>query len=52
MLNGIMKMLEEGKVERCETNLNLESNEAVQSQWKRFKSRQHKRRRAYIKPIS
>ena len=52
MLNGIMKMLEEGKVVRCETNLNLESNEAVQSQWKRFKSRQHKRRRAYIKPIS
>ncbi len=36
-------------VEYCETNLNLESNQNIQAQWKHFKSIQHKRRRSYIK---
>ena len=51
MINGILDMLEEGEVEYCETNLNLESNLAVQAQWKHFDARQHKRRRSYIKRI-
>ena len=51
MLNGILDMLEEGSVEYCETNLNLETNTAVQAQWKHFDARQHKRRRSYIKRI-
>ena len=51
IVNGLLDMLEKGGVERCETNLNLETNQAVQAQWKYFAARQHKRRRAYIKRI-
>lgn len=51
LLDGIVGMLESGEVNSCETNLNLETNVAVQSQWKYFNSRQHKRRRAYKKTI-
>ncbi len=51
ILNDLLDVLERGEVEKCETNLNLETNTAVQSQWKYFSARQHKRRRAYIKEI-
>lgn len=51
LLQGILDMLQDGGVEKCETNLNLETNTAVQAQWKYFTSRQHKRRRSYIKSI-
>ena len=51
LLNGIMEMLCSGKVEKCETNLNLETNTAVISQWKYFSARQHKRRRSFVKNI-
>lgn len=51
LLQGILDMLEEGSVKKCETNLNLETNTAVQAQWKYFTARQHKRRRSYIKTI-
>lgn len=51
LINGILDMLESGKIDSCETNLNLETNTAVQAQWKYFNARQHKRRRAYIKMI-
>lgn len=51
LLEGILDTLEEGQVLKCETNLNLETNTAVQAQWKYFSSRQHKRRRSYIKAI-
>jgi len=51
LLQGILDMLNEGGVEKCETNLNLETNTAVQAQWKYFTARQHKRRRSYIKSI-
>ena len=51
LLNGIVDMLSSGVVEKCETNLNLETNTAVMSQWKYCTSRQHKRRRSYIKNI-
>lgn len=49
--SGLMKMLQNDGVEYAETNLNLEDNLAIQSQWKRFKSVQHKRRRSYIKML-
>ncbi len=52
MINGILGLLEEGSVQKCETNLNLETNTAVMSQWKYFNARQHKRRRSYIKTIN
>ncbi|MBQ9162876.1 MAG: hypothetical protein IJX74_06335 [Clostridia bacterium] len=51
IVNGLLDILAEGKVKRCETNLNLETNTAVQAQWKHFSARQHKRRRSYIKKI-
>ena len=51
LVNGILDILESGRVESCETNLNLETNTAVQAQWKYFDARQHKRRRAYKKSL-
>lgn len=39
------------KLKFYETNLNLEYNTAVMSQWKWFNSRQHKKRRCFIKKI-
>ena len=51
ILKGLLYMLASGRAKRCETNLNLETNTAVISQWKYFNSRQHKRRRAYCKKI-
>lgn len=38
--------LKEG-IKYCETNLNLETNQAIISQWKQFNTRQHKRRRCF-----
>ena len=51
IINGLIQMLSLGQVEKCETNLCLETNTAVQAQWKYFAARQHKRRRSYIKRI-
>jgi hypothetical protein len=50
-IDMLQTMLEEGNVKYCETNLNLETNANIQSQWKHFKSVQHKRRRSYIKVL-
>jgi len=36
----------------AETNIELEENVKVQSHWKYFESRQHKRRRCYIKQLT
>ena len=47
MVNNAIKM----GIKIAETNLNLEENDKVQSQWKLFEHRQHKRRRAYIKHL-
>jgi len=35
----------------AESNIELESNYLVQSHWKHFEHRQHKRRRCYIKQL-
>jgi GNAT superfamily N-acetyltransferase len=51
ILDALLDVLAEGKVKKCETNLNLESNTAVQAQWKYFDARQHKRRRSYKKQL-
>ena len=51
ILNGMLDILSKGNVKKCETNLNLETNIAVQAQWKYFDAHQHKRRRSYIKKI-
>ena len=50
IISEVMKMLENG-IEYCETNLNLETNESIQNQWKSFKTIQHKRRRCFVKKI-
>lgn len=49
--NKLMKMLADGKIKYAETNLNLEDNYFIQNQWKRFKTVQHKKRRAFVKPL-
>ncbi len=51
IMNVLMQALTSGRLEKSETNLNLETNTAVMAQWKYFSARQHKRRRAYIKSI-
>ena len=48
----LMRMLREGGISYAETNLNLETNFAIQNQWKRFKAVQHKRRRSYVKKLN
>ena len=51
LVDGIVNMLCDGTVDKCETNLNLETNTAVIAQWKYMNARQHKRRRAYVKSL-
>ena len=51
IVNGLLDMLSDGVTVKAETNLNLETNTAVMAQWKYFTSRQHKRRRCYVKNI-
>ena len=50
-MNHMLKVLASGEVEYYETNLNLETNSQVMSQWSYFTAHQHKRRRAYLKKI-
>ena len=51
MIDRMLELLEKEGLEKYETNLNLETNDAVRAQWKYFNARQHKRRRSYIKEI-
>ena len=50
-LNYLISVMNANAISYCETNLNLESNEKVQQQWKYFENVQHKRRRSYVKKI-
>lgn len=47
----LQDMLSDKHVQYLETNLNLETNANIQTQWKHFDSIQHKRRRSYIKSL-
>lgn len=51
IMNAIMKSAEKFGVKYAETTSELETNTQVQSQWKYFEKRQHRRRRSYIKDI-
>ena len=51
MLQKMIEYLESGDIEYFETNLNLETNVQVISQWKYFDTEQHKRRRSYVKKL-
>ena len=52
ILNRLMQMLQMEGIKYAETNLNLETNDSIQNQWKSFDSVIHKRRRAFVKPIN
>lgn len=47
----LQKMMIEGNIEHCETNLNMEDNVNIINMWKNFDNVVHKRRRAFIKKI-
>ncbi len=49
LFDAIGTSLIEQQFEFAETNMEYESNEAVQSLWRRFEKRQHKKRRCYLK---
>ena len=51
VMNQILKMCIENGVKICETGPELELNEKVQSLWKGFDTRNHKRRRCFKKDI-
>ena len=46
------KAFNKNRVEKVETNRELEDNTKVQAQWKFYESRQHKRRRCYKKQLT
>ena len=47
----MMEFLADGKIKYFETNLNLEDNLAVRTQWNRFNSIENKKRRSFIKKL-
>ena len=51
IMNQIIKVCIENGVKICETGPELETNQNVQSMWKTFDARNHKRRRCWIKEI-
>jgi hypothetical protein len=52
LMNEVNKVFVKNKIEKVETNRELEGNTKVQSQWKFFDKRQHKRRRCYKKELA
>lgn len=52
LIHHITKIAIANKIVSVETNRELESNVKVQSQWKFFDTRQHKRRRCYKKSLA
>ena len=51
IMTVLQGMLSDPKIEYLETNLNLETNENIRTQWKHFDNIQHKRRRSFIKKL-
>ncbi|MBQ8229855.1 MAG: hypothetical protein IJZ32_04085 [Clostridia bacterium] len=49
IITVLQDMLKDKHIEYLETNLNLETNANIQTQWKHFENIRHKRRRSYIK---
>jgi GNAT superfamily N-acetyltransferase len=52
LINRMFEVFREMGIKYVESNPELESNIAVQSQWKHFERRQHRRRRIYIKHLT
>ena len=51
LINRMFEVFRDFGIKKIESNPELESNIAVQAQWKHFKRRQHKRRRIFIKHL-
>ena len=51
LMNSMYEVFRKLGVRKIETNPELETNHLVQGQWKYFETRQHKRRRVFIKQI-
>lgn len=51
LINRITEVFIQKGIRKVESNPELETNHLVQGQWKHFESRQHKRRRSYIKHL-
>jgi ribosomal protein S18 acetylase RimI-like enzyme len=51
LMNSMYEVFRKLTVKKIETNSEMESNQLVQGQWKYFKTRQHKRRRVFIKQL-
>ena len=51
LIDELQRMLREGNIKFCETNLNLEENHDILNLWKNFGNVLHKRRRCYVKKI-
>jgi len=51
LMNHMYEVFRKLGIKKIETNPELENNRLVQGQWKYFETRQHKRRRVFIKPI-
>lgn len=51
IINYVLQTCIDNGIKYCETGPELETNEAVQSMWKTFDVRRHKRRRCFIKGI-
>ena len=52
LINRMFEVFRDFGIMKVESNPELESNIAVQAQWKHFKRRQHKRRRIFIKHLA
>ena len=50
-MNQVIKAMREFGIKKVESNPELETNDAVRSQWRTFDARQHKRRRCFIKHL-
>jgi ribosomal protein S18 acetylase RimI-like enzyme len=51
LMNSMYDVFRRLGVKKIETNPELETNRLVQGQWKYFETRQHKRRRVFIKQL-
>jgi hypothetical protein len=51
LMNSMYQVFRKMGVKKIETNPELETNRLVQGQWKYFETRQHKRRRVFIKRL-
>lgn len=51
IMDHIIKVFQRNGITKVESNPELETNSLVQTQWKYFEKRQHKRRRVFIKSM-